>query len=233
MDALLDTFLKGDAIRSRVLRDDQARATFLPDEENDMENVRKIKENLQTLMMDHFAKLVTGQMYDAILQSTSRALVLRALQTGLRHAECKKEAFRFLRDPSLQLSALPTSLKEIETNVKKGPNGGGMGKSGGNGRYRINAMGQFVPDEEEGLDEVAAGAEPVPNKVTASPVPPTLKAEIMAAIKEAQKDSNGRRNGGKKNGQGRQSNGFNGKCHRCKKAGHKAADCNGKKASEN
>jgi hypothetical protein len=145
LDALLNMFLKEDTIRSQVLRDDQARVTFLPDRANDLENVKKIRENLQTLMLDHLAKLVIGQMYGAILQSTSRALVLRALQTGLKHADCNMEAFRFLRDLSLQLSALPTSLKEIKTNITKGPNGGSARKSGGNGSYHINAMGQFVP----------------------------------------------------------------------------------------
>ncbi len=74
-----------------------------------------------------------------------------------------------------------------------------------------------------------AGAEPVPNNATASPVGPTLKAEIVATIKEAQKDSNGKKNGGKRNAQGRR---FQGKCHHCKKIGHRESECYSKRRGE-
>jgi hypothetical protein len=60
-------------------------------------------------------------------------------------------------------------------------------------------------------------------------VGPTLKAEIVATIKEAQKDSNGKKNGGKRNAQGRR---FQGKCHHCKKIGHRESECYSKRRGE-
>ncbi len=55
-------------------------------------------EILRKEIIDKFVYLATRRLYQDIFDNTSRALILRTMQIGLRHSECQQEAFKYLKD---------------------------------------------------------------------------------------------------------------------------------------
>jgi uncharacterized membrane protein YgcG len=197
------------------------------------------RTTILNLVRNQAIPAVMRLMYGDVLDNTSRSLILRTMQKGLILPECKAEAFRYLKDPTLSLSAMCKSMNAIAFNAKT---------SGG---ARINAIGTSEANEHE--ESQPSSESPAATKPAEDPWEKRFsdfQATMINAIAKG-KGGGGNNNrgggarGGARNGGGGRGGGNSGGsaggskrpprendpdkyCDWCHRSGHSTAGCWGK-----
>jgi hypothetical protein len=115
LETAAEDFLFGDTMwrPTREEREERSNA----DKARDAANLAAFMEIVRKEIIDKFVYLTTRRLYQDIFDNTSRALILRTMQIGLRHRECQQEAFKYLKDSRLTLPELCRSLNAIQFNA--------------------------------------------------------------------------------------------------------------------
>jgi uncharacterized membrane protein YgcG len=208
--AALAALLAGDHVRSHAPEGhrlaNRTNAQVAADEANLETAVTAIHEvfDAVTQASIHFA-------YDDLMGSTSRSLILRTLQTGLRVPACQAEAFRCLRDPALPLTTMCKTLDSLQFNAANQSNRQFPPKQGAGAANRQCAVGGggAAPGAEDGADGDASG--PMPDTDGYDDSDPWEKRfaalEAACAIRGNSGRGRGRGRGGARGGRGGRSGG--------------------------
>jgi uncharacterized membrane protein YgcG len=189
-----------------------------------------------------FMPTIVNMTYGRIWENTSRAMILRTMQQGLRLQECRKEAFQHLKNTSLSMTEMCRTMNALQFNATNGLNGQlQLHTNGGRTRQRINAMGEVV--WEEVPDEAVPSADSPATERTPAPTGTSMEQRMAAmessinAIKtqsgRGRRGGRGGGRGGRGGGGGRPENPDKDKtCNWCTKKAHTEKNCWAKAAGK-
>jgi hypothetical protein len=184
--------------------------------------------------------VLVSRMYGDVFDNISRSLILRTMQAGLRINECKKEAFKYLKDPSLSIATMCKSLNAIQFNALTNL----TNPAPGNGKpQQRRQIGNVNMGSAETTDETD-----VPQDTTTSPETPDtdqiwdkrfndLKSSLIGAFNKkdgkAKKDGKGKKKkDGASGGPPKHKYDPDKSCTYCGRTGHDVAICKTKVREE-
>ena len=193
------------------------------DKAADEENLARHVAAIRAMMLDDLLHMFSHLLYKDIFDNTARSLILRTMQTGLRKQECRNEAFRYLKDPTLKVEHLLASMNATEFNLSRPA-------TGNNHRLRVNAVSDTYTDDPP-REEAHEGAA----STTAHQTPPfaltpeqlsDLSASICAMVKSSQNTTRGGNRRGRGGRGGNRTNYNTDKqCNYCKRFNHVESEC--------
>jgi hypothetical protein len=158
------------------------------------------------------APVYRQQMYDDLLLSTRRALMLKTMQTAFVNQKCREEAYHFLKHPEKSLADFNMALKQAESAAAQAEGRKQAGKPVGH-RGRINALGLAEDEGEPGMAATTEGAESFSSHDLAEMIAAFRQSKKAGGAKPASKPGKPKKQHADKT------------CDFCFKLGHVRADC--------